>query len=223
MKVALIGLDGSGKSANITKLKEDKDFRNFYFIWSRWKPTLLRPAYAILNKKMGSKSDNCTESQLGKEYNNKKVIKNKLFKNSIIRGIWMFIALIDYFFQFHAKTYKLTVKKKNIIFDRFYLDLFIDQGINFSYTPQKIAKLIKRKSYLFPKINKTIYIHVKPEVCLSRKDDIPNMDYLNRRYIIYEYLSKEFKWIVVNGEEDFSEVNRSIKRLILEDLGDVKK
>ena len=38
-RVALIGLDGSGKSANIEKMKRDSDYSDYNFLWVRWKPT----------------------------------------------------------------------------------------------------------------------------------------------------------------------------------------
>ena len=50
---------------------------------------------------------------------------------------------------------------------------------------------------------------------LSLINDIPNMDYLNRRYAVYECLSEEDNWIIVNGETTFSEVNSRIKGIIL--------
>lgn len=61
-----------------------------------------------------------------------------------------------------------------------------------------------------------IYIHVSPETCYKRKDDIPNMDYLNRRYEIYEYMSRGKEWINVDGELTFEEVNAQIKKVILD-------
>ncbi|MBQ6794535.1 MAG: hypothetical protein IJO83_00150 [Clostridia bacterium] len=229
-RVALIGLDGSGKSANIERMKTDVDYSDFSFMWVRWKPTLLKPAYWFLGKNINNKKadvlqkdesegsivKNSVEQQkLKADYNAKSGIKNKIFKNPLIRGAWMALALIDYFFQFHFKTFKAIVTKKNIIFDRFYLDLFVDQGINFGYSPKKIDREIKKYQFLFPKMNQIVYIRVSPETCYKRKDDIPNLDYLNRRYEIYEELCKNPGWVIVDGEEAFETVNLNIKKLVL--------
>lgn len=229
-RVALIGLDGSGKSANIERMKTDSDYSDFSFMWVRWKPTLLKPAYWILGKNIknkkttapvkdeteGSVVKNSEEQQkLKADYNAKSGIKGKIFKNPVIRGCWMALALVDYFFQFHFKTFAAIVSKKNIIFDRFYLDLFVDQGINFGYSPQKIDKEIKKYQFLFPKMKQIVYIRVSPETCYKRKDDIPNLDYLNRRYEIYEELCKNPGWVIVDGEEAFEVVNSNIKKMIL--------
>lgn len=223
-RIALIGLDGSGKSANIDKMKTDSDYSNYKFVWVRWKPTLLKPIYWLLNKKMAQnkliketadeKSDEL-QKKLNTDYKVKLGMKEKIFKNSIVRGIWIFFALIDYCIQFYIKTVGMILRKENLVFDRFYLDLFVDQGINFGYTPKQIKREIYKHRWLFPKIDKIIYIKVSPETCYKRKNDIPNMDYLYRRYNIYEYLANEKEWVSIDGEQPFETVNMTIKREIL--------
>ena len=95
------------------------------------------------------------------------------------------------------------------------MDLFVDQGINFGYSPKKIDSEIKKYQFLFPKMNQIVYIRVSPETCYKRKDDIPNLDYLNRRYEIYEELCKNSGWVIVDGEEAFETVNLNIKKIVL--------
>lgn len=214
-KVALIGLDGSGKSANKKRMKKDSDYSKYEFAWVRWKPLLLKPAYFIMNKKIRNKKTNNNADDLNKNYQQKKNIKRKLFKNHLIRKSWILLVLVDYLLQFYVKNFKALLMRKNIVFNRFYIDLFIDQGINFNYSTKEIIKLIKKYRFLFPKIDKYIYIKVSPEVCFSRKDDIPNMEYLTKRYEIYEELSKENNWYVVNGKEELDVVYNKINEIIL--------
>ena len=226
-RIALIGLDGSGKSANIDKMKQDPDYSRYKFVWVRWKPTLLKPAYILMEKRVSGKNKSVDiwiqvdgksgekQAELNADYNAKSGLKEKIFGKPIIRRIWMFLALIDYFFQFYIKIMPFILTGKDIIFDRFYLDLFVDQGINFGYSPEKIRQEIGKHKFLFPKIDYFVYIRVSPETCYMRKNDIPNMDYLNRRYAVYECLSEEDNWIIVNGETTFSEVNSRIKGIIL--------
>ena len=61
-----------------------------------------------------------------------------------------------------------------------------------------------------------VYIRVSPETCYKRKNDIPNMDYLNKRYEIYEFLAKGNKRITVDGEQPFEKVNSQIKKVVLD-------
>lgn len=220
MKIALIGLDGSGKSANISLMKNDVQFKDYEFLWVRWRPSVTLWLYKIKHRndntgiRKNDESGNKKAQKLNEEYSKKKAIKSKLFKNSVIRRCWMSYAVKDYKKQFRARTEDAIKSGKNIVFDRFYLDLFVDQGINFGYTPEQIyAEVLKYKKD-FPKIDKTIYIDVSPEVCFARKDDIPSMDYLMKRYNIYEYIGQKENWIKINGEQELEKVYSDITQAI---------
>lgn len=215
-RVALMGLDGSGKSANIQKLKADKAFSSWKFVWVRWKPKLLGPAYQIF-KRREEKAVGRENSQeaLSIQYRKKKGLKKKLFRFAPIRGIWMGLALTDYLCQFYAKTFFSLIKGENMVFDRYYPDLFIDQGINFSYTPEKICREIRRFQGLFPSLNRIIYIRVRPEVCFQRKNDIPDREYLEKRFAVYERLKEEDGWVSVDGEAPLASVYGEVKKQVL--------
>ena len=217
-RIALIGLDGSGKSANLEIMKMDKDYSSYQFLWVRWSPVLLKPLYYILNKKVKKnvKIDKSKErDELKQTYANKEKAKSKVFSYASVRVIWMLLATIDYFAQYHIKTFVWNIKRTDVIYDRFFLDLYIDQGVSFGYSPEKIRDLIKSHSWLFPKMDKYVYIRVSPQVCYERKDDIPNMDYLLKRFEIYELLAKEKNWVIINGEEPLEIVNKNIKEVVL--------
>jgi len=230
-RIAIIGLDGSGKSTNIGLMKKDHDYSRYQFVWVRWKPIFLKPAYFILERMLAKKksvndgkaayetvyesNSNSPGTELNEIYKEKTGLKSRIFKSPIVRTLWMSIALMDYYIQFYLKVIKSILINKDIIFDRFYLDLFIDQGINFGYSPGQIEDEIKKHQWLFPKIERYIYIRVSPETCLKRKDDIPNIDYLLKRYSVYEHLSKDKKWVTVDGEKPIEDVYSDIKKLII--------
>ncbi len=220
-RVALVGLDGSGKSANINRMKADAGLEGFSFVWVRWEPKLLAPAYWLLNLKLKKKDDHPdntvsgVERELSVNYESKSEIKRRLFQNRFLQFAWLAYAKLDYVIQFYCKVTKLLLKGNNIIFDRYFVDLFVDQGLNFGCTPQEISAMIRKNMNLFPQIHKTIYIRTSPEICFKRKDDIPSMDYLLKRYAVYEQLSVDFGWFAVDGEAPFEEVYSQIKELIL--------
>lgn len=216
---ALIGLDGSGKSANLDLLKKDSSFSDVEFLWVRWEPTLLKPLYNILKKR--EKKENTGKITSGERttinssYQSRKATKSKVFSNPVIRRGWLFLATVDYTIQYYRKVGKYLLKKSPIVYDRFYLDLYIDQGINLGYSVEQIEKEIRKHSWLFPKLDKYIYIRVSPAVCYARKDDIPNMEYLEKRYAIYEHLSKAMNWIIIDGEMPLANVFDAIKTELL--------
>lgn len=224
MKIALIGLDGSGKSANINLMKSDPEYKRFEFLWVRWQPSITVMLYKIRHRndtvgaRNNSESGKKKQKTLERNYQRKKGIKKILFGMGITRKLWFFYAIGDYKRQFHNKTQQLIANGSNIIFDRYYLDLFIDQGINFGYSPEKIFQEIEKYKAEFPVMDKIIYIKVSPDVCFARKDDIPNMEYLSRRYEIYEYIAKKQNWYVIDGEKELPVVYDNIKSIILDEV-----
>lgn len=162
------------------------------------------------------KRKNEKQERIRSDYRAKSAVKGKLFRKPVIRNVWMALALIDYMIQFYVKTGRLLIRNQKIVFDRFYLDLFVDQGLNFGYSPEKIVSEIRRYRKLFPRIDRFIYIRVSPETCYRRKDDIPEMEYLKKRYAVYELLSREREWISVDGEKPFEEVYAEIRAHIVE-------
>lgn len=215
-RIAIVGLDGSGKSANIANLKTDPRYERYCFVWVRWKPCLLRPAYWLLNRQVKREAEGekglGERRQLSREYQKKAGLKARLFANPLFRGIWMCLALSDYIIQFYGKTAGLLLKGRDMIFDRSYLDFFVDQGISFGYSPEKVERALGRFQFLFPKMDQIIYLRVSPKTCYRRKEDIPNMEYLLKRYVIYERLSRLPEWVQVDGERPFKQVNEEIRR-----------
>ncbi len=213
-RIALIGLDGCGKSAQINLLKANEEFKDFKFVWARWSPFLLKPLYAILNRK--NKSQNSRESGISQVEKEKNQKKKKLFSSPFIRWCWEKLAVLDYFTVFHLKTVFYRIAKKNIIFDRYFIDLIIDLGVNFGWDKQKTVNKIYKKKWLFPKLNKYLYINVSKEICFERKLDIPSMDYLEKREEVYELLKDQSFFTVIDGERDIDKVNQEIVNQIKE-------
>lgn len=196
--VALLGIDGCGKSTILDLMQEDLNFKDYHFVWVRWKPYFLKPLYKLVNK--GKMTSN-NQDELNSEYIRKSSIKSKLFKSNVVKKTWLKMAYFDYKYTFKKKTKKLK-KSGNIVFDRYYYDLFIDQGINFKLNNEQIYNLIKKYEKKFLHLDKVLYIRVTPETSFARKNDIPNMEYLNKRFEIYEYLAEKMNWQVINAEQE---------------------
>lgn len=212
-RVALLGIDGCGKSTILEKMKGDETFQNCRFLWMRWKPYFLRPLYKLLNK--GKYEAIREQSELNTDYKKKSSLKKKLFRNPLIRNIWLKLAVWDYRFTFR-KQIKGIKKEENIVFDRYFYDLFIDQGLNFGYSKEKIYELICKNEKKFFPLDKVLYIRIRPETGFSRKKDIPNMEYLNKRFEVYEYLAERMGWQAIDAEKSLEEEYMDICRIIKE-------
>lgn len=206
-RYVLVGLDGCGKSTVLNMLKED--YSSYSFLWCRYKPKLVEKFYKMFNKGYYRDGKLISQTELDDKYKKKDSLKSKIFKSKIIRKIWLRITFFDYKSSF-KKNYASLKNKKAVIFDRYYYDFFIDQLINYSESPEVILKHILKNKNRFPSIDKVFYIRVSPNVCYLRKNDIPNIEYLEKRLVIYDFLSKSLGWHVIDGEQPLESEYREI-------------
>lgn len=206
--ICLEGIDGCGKSTQIELLKQDK---NVSCCWLRWKPFLLRPLYGIISL-YKSRNKNIDKNNITATYNENKNIKKRIFRYKSVQSLWYIFSLIDYFFITKIKIVLSNNKDtKLMIFDRYFYDFVIDQGVNFNWTKKKYIKEIKRLSNLFKKPDITFLLNISPELSIYRKNDIPSIDYLENRYVIYNDLAIEFGWIIIDATLSKEKVNKIIK------------
>jgi thymidylate kinase len=102
-------------------------------------------------------------------------------------------------------------KDKAILVDRFVIDFLADQTVNFGDLSDTciFRKLIK----FCDSFDAVFFISVKPEVALSRKNDIPGLDYLNDRDKAYRDIIKRLKrgFIIDNNGTRDSAVREILK------------
>ena len=102
---------------------------------------------------------------------------------------------------------------KIVVIDRYLLDFIVDQTVNYG----DISKSIITRFFLrkLMKIDLIIFIDVNIEIAMSRKTDIPSIEYLNERKRIYLHYISQFKngEIIYNNGEITDAMNE-IKKLL---------
>ena len=212
-RIVIMGIDGSGKSSIIKRLLDNNREKKFYYVWLRYRPTLLGPLYKILKKKETKifKKEAGGGSELEKSYQNRSQWKKKLFKNQFVKGIWGGLTFADYLVQYYGSVMGAVFRKENMLMDRSYIDYFVERGINFHHTEEQIWHTIQKNKFWFLKEDRVIYLKVSPEIAYARKEDIPNLEFLEDRYRMYEYIAKKDGWFTVNNEQDMEKTLKTIQ------------
>lgn len=193
MIIYLTGIDGSGKTSLITRIEEHLAELNIESerIWARYSPFMAR--FLVRGLKRRTISHDGDYNKISSvEYNKWQMKKKKLSGNKMVKFVLLTLFSIDYFFQILPILWKLrTIQGHTIIIDRFVIDFLADQTVNFGDLSETyiFRKLIK----VCDSLDAVFFISVNPEVALSRKSDIPGIDYLKDRDRAYRDIIKRLK------------------------------
>ncbi len=207
--VVLTGIDGSGKTTQAERLTNslESDGIDVSYVWSRWKPLLLRPLIKSWKKETVMKSNK------GFEHDRIKSRKQKLLRNPFIRWMWLVCFFIDYGLQIFVKIRLKMIRGGLIISDRIFYDSVIDQSVNLGDNKGWLINSLDSFwiKILFPAPDMVIFVDCPEDVAFARKDDAPNIEYLEERRKLYLELAGLYGWIIVNGTLPIDELAHQIK------------
>ena len=145
-------------------------------IWGRYKPKIVKILVSPFKKKFVSDASN-DHLMNGSEYSEWKNYKKKITKSGFISKIIYLLQSVDYLIQLNR--FKKVIKSsgdKILVIDRYLLDFIVDESINYGDIGNNVVtKLFLRK---LRKLDHIFFIDTSEEVALSRKNDIPSLEYL---------------------------------------------
>lgn len=181
MIIYLTGIDGSGKTTLAGKLKEllEKS-APCDVVWARYEPKLVKWLSAPFRKRQASGHANHHRMNAA-DYSRWRDFKRKLVRRKGLSQLLYFLQYLDYVWQ--ITRIPAATSERHLIVDRYVLDFIVDQTINHGNIETNICtkRLLRRLS----RFDAIFYINTTPAIALSRKSDIPSLEYLTERQAIY--------------------------------------
>jgi dTMP kinase len=211
--IVLTGIDGSGKTTQAHLLVDSLSHYgiNVSYVWGRWEPFFLRPLIKRWrNRTAGIKKRKETDINAIKE--RKKAILN----NTFLRWLWLMSFFIDYGLQIFLKVRIRLFKGKLIVSDRIFYDSVIDQAINLGKRKDRLLNGLESFWFkiIFPEPSLVIYIDCPGDIAYKRKNDAPDIEYLEDRRRLYLQLADRYDWTTLDGTLGIDEIEHRIKGIV---------
>ncbi|NVO20130.1 MAG: hypothetical protein HXX13_10540 [Bacteroidetes bacterium] len=211
MIIYLTGIDGAGKSTIMQSMVE-QIFPNeeIVTIWARYRPRMVKMLISRFKKKYISE-DNNGQAVNQQEYSDWHLFKKKITGWKVISRTIFLLQSVDYLAQL-MKVRKIINqnKGKTIIIDRYTLDFIVDQTINHGNIENHfVTRIFLKKLY---ELDRIFLITVNETVAFERKNDIPSIEYLRERSMLYtHYMHKLPNGVIIDNNKNIDEALNKIK------------
>jgi len=215
--ICFTGIDGSGKTTiakKVTKYLKEKGLPAVY-VYGRFKPILTKPLM-VIGGQMFLRNYNITKNYA--EYSERK--KCLFSKHKLMLRAYLYVLLLDCLFQLMVKVRIPLALGKAVVCDRYIYDTVItDIAIDMNFSEERAISLLRKCFLLVPNPKIAFLVDVDEIIGYSRKDDIPDVRYLEERRVFYLQIADHYENIaVVNGNKNPDEVFEECRRLLDNEL-----
>jgi len=207
--IALMGIDGSGKSSLGRMVCEKLVERGekTVFVWASLRPVLLKPFILVAKYLLVRKHDKFKDYKI-----HMSAKRTGMKKLGWAHGLYFFVMMVDYIPQLLFKVAWPHLLGRHVICDRYYHDLMLDYCAQINAPISRVTELVRFSARLFPTPDLNYLIEITPETALSRKTDIPAMEYLEDRIEAYNAIIKDVSGTVLEGARPLEENSDIILR-----------
>jgi thymidylate kinase len=217
--IVLMGLDGSGKTLQASILAEWLAYKGekAEVVWMRGESYITAPLIRLGKAFLKGPREKKRGEGIADPVPYAKYTRSKesMFKNPVLRSVWRSCTLIDHYISFRKAIGRLGGDVGIVILDRYVYDTLTDIDSAFGSGGRETEKLLNSRLFrLFPKPDIVVFLEVPPEVCMTRKDDIPSLEYLESRHPVYRIIAERVGARTVDATKSVEEVQADIRNQI---------
>lgn len=196
--ICLTGIDGAGKTTLARALADELRSRGMLarYVYGRTYPVASRLLMSIGRRVFLRKHD------FWSEYESYNIQKKSSMRNPVLRTVYASAIVLDYLVQVWVKLLWQARGGGVVILDRYLYDTVIsDLAVHLEYTTKQVDHMLDWGFRLLPIPRVTLLIDISEEVAMSRKNDVPHLQYLEERRRYYRELQTRGEIRVIDGEQ----------------------
>ncbi|MBV9791984.1 MAG: hypothetical protein JOZ51_27610 [Chloroflexi bacterium] len=216
MLICFNGIDGSGKSLQAHKLIEQLTAAGYpaVYVWSGGNAPLTKPLARMIKSTLRRRSTGAPKEEAPQpakepdsEYRSYLSFTQGVFKRPWVRTLWLQLSMLEHMGEIWTKIVPHLLAGKIVVCDRYIYDRLVNIAVLCNTGPELLRRqLWLARLYWVPKPNKWFFIDVPADVAFSRKDDVPDVLYLERRVPLYRTIADAFKLERLDGTADPNEI-----------------
>ncbi len=211
--VCFIGLDGSGKSTGIEYARQTLSERGV-------RVRVVRAAYVVklmsffvkAGKKLLMRKNSDPFSGDYREY--LESMRKKASSGGVYYKIFSALTTAEFRGQIFFGITLRRLLGQTLLVDRYIYDNAVTYAANMGLGEEYMRQTVEKKWRRAPKPALIIYIKTPIEVCLSRKDDIPDPLYLEIREPLYDRIAEMYGATVISGDDGLERMKNEIMAAI---------
>ena len=195
--IAIMGPDGSGKSS-ISKMVVEKlstTSPNVMYVWCRFESKLLGFLLRA-NSKVARFEGDFRETYEARSEN-----KSRLLTNSPLKWLYLAFIVFSYTMDLSRKVARPLRAGHLIVSDRYVYDTIVDLWADFGRKDKYLAIFTPMLINIAPSPRFVFWVDVPEEISMSRKNDVPNIEYVAVRRKGYELLSSRIAAVRLDGTQ----------------------
>lgn len=217
MIICFNGIDGAGKSLQANRLVDQLNAAGHpaVYVWTGGTSPVMKPlirlGQRILRAPVAERPDAALPPGSDLQYRSYLNSTGRLFKNSATRNLWLHVSLLEHAAEIWARVL-LPLRAGNIVIcDRYLYDTIIGVSVLANLDASAIPPLVRQaRFYKVPRPDKWFFLDLPAATAFSRKRDIPDVLFLERRIPLYKALATSAGMQVIDASGTPDEIAATI-------------
>lgn len=213
--MTIVGTDGSGKTTVATELVSRLRAQGVDATreWLGAESYLMAPVRLGLRLFWQRRSRESQPEQ-GSDYRDEVSGKNALAaRHGWASKIYVRLVMADYWLQLRVKLHR-NRRRDLVVADRYLFDVVVNLALALGWSVAQAIQYTQTQLWRFPMPILGVLVRVSPEVSMSRKDDIPDIEYVRLRASYYEAIALAFGFSVIDGTRPVGESAAILQRMV---------
>ncbi|HEX6287616.1 MAG TPA: hypothetical protein VFZ66_00420 [Herpetosiphonaceae bacterium] len=210
MLICFNGIDGSGKSLQAHQLVDRLNASGYpaVYVWSGGTGPLTRLLARVSKSLLRRRASAVpATSETSTPYRAYLSFTQRVFKRRLVRTAWLHLSLLEHMAEIWTTIVPHLIGGRIVVCDRYIYDRLVNIAVLCNTSPEDLTRQLRlARLYWVPQPNKWFFIDVPADVAFSRKDDVPDILFLERRIPLYRTIVGTFKLEVLDGVADPNEI-----------------